>query len=161
MKLKMTACIDAPKEKVWEVLADIANVHLWVAPIISAHCKNDELNRVGTIRTCNLKGNMTIQEKWIEWNEGDSYTYQAFGAPLIKSAKNKWSVKFINGKTLLTTESLVELKGGIFGKILEPLMTLASKRMGNDSLAAIKYLIETGEPYKKKFSRLPRAPITC
>lgn len=161
MRLKMTACIEAPKEKVWNVLADIENVNLWVGPIISAHCENGNRGRVGTIRSCNLKGNMTVQEKWIEWEEGDSYTYQAFGAPLVKSARNTWSVKSANGKTLLTTESVVELKGGILGKLLEPLMLFASKKMGNDSLAAIKFLIETGHPYEKKSSKLPRAPIAC
>ncbi|VAW76000.1 hypothetical protein MNBD_GAMMA12-2667 [hydrothermal vent metagenome] len=161
MKLKMTACIEAPKEKVWNVLSDIENVHLWIDPIISAHCEYNNQSKVGTIRTCNLKGNMRVQEKWIEWNEGDSFTYQAFGAPLIKSAKNTWSVKSVNGNTLLTTESVIELKGGILGKLLNPLMLFVSKKMGGDSLAAIKYLIETGHPYEKKFSKLPRVPISC
>ncbi|VAW57174.1 hypothetical protein MNBD_GAMMA07-394 [hydrothermal vent metagenome] len=161
MKLKMSACIDAPKEKVWAVLANVENVNLWIAPIISAHCEGDTRKGVGTVRVCKLKGNMTVQEKWIEWNEGHSYTYQAFGAPLVKKAINTWSIKSVNGKALLTTESTVELKGKVFGKLLEPLMLLVSKRMGADSLAAIKYLIETGQPYAKKFSTLPRVLSAC
>jgi len=157
----MTACIEAPKEKVWKVLADIENVHLWIAPIISATCEKGKTSGIGTIRTCNLKGNISIREEWVDWVEGHSYTYKAFGAPLIKSAHNTWSVKSENRKTLLTTESTVELKGGVSGKLLEPLMRIVSKKMGSDSLAAIKYLIEQGKPPEKKHSKLPRAPVSC
>jgi len=161
MNLKMTACIDAPIGKVWKVLADVANVHLWIEPIISASCENGKTNGVGTIRTCNLKGNLSIREEWTDWNEGHSYTYKAFGAPMVKSAKNKWSLLPENGKTLLITESTVELKGGLLGKLLEPLMFFVSKRMGSNSLAAIKYLIENGRAYEKQHSKLPRVPISC
>ncbi len=80
---------------------------------------------------------------------------------MIKSAKNKWSVKSVNGKTLLTTESEVKLKGGIFGKLLEPLMFFLTKKMGINSLAAFKYLVEVGRSYEGKFSNLPKAPIVC
>ncbi len=161
MKLKMTACINAPKEDVWRVLADVENVHLWIDPIISASCENDETVGVGTVRTCKLKGNIAIREEWIEWMEGQSYKYKAVGAPLVKSAENTWSIKSEKGKTLLTTESTVELKGGILGKCLDPLMRIMSKRMGSDSLAAIKYLVENGQASKMKHSKLPRAAISC
>lgn len=43
MKLKMTACIEAPEEKVWEILANITNVHLWIDPVISATCEDGKL----------------------------------------------------------------------------------------------------------------------
>lgn len=161
MKLKMSACIEAPKEKVWQVLSDISNVGSWVDPILSAHCENDKRSGVGAIRVCHLKGNMTIKEKWVEWDEGKSYTYQGYGAPFLKSAKNKWSIKPYKGKTLVTTESEVELKGGIFGKLLEPLLFFFTKKMGANALAAFKYLVETGEPYEGKHSTLHRVPTAC
>ncbi|NOX91377.1 MAG: SRPBCC family protein [Gammaproteobacteria bacterium] len=161
MKMKMSACIEAPKEKVWQILSDVSNVDLWVDPIISAHCETDKKRGVGMIRVCQLKGNMTVREKWVKWDEGNSYTYQAFGAPLIKSARNTWSIESVNGKTLLVTESEVVLKAGIFGRLLEPLIYLVTKKMGADSLAAFKYLVEVGRPYEGKFSGLPRVPVVC
>ncbi len=161
MKLVMSACIEAQKDQVWNILADITNVHLWVDPIISASCEGGVKNGIGTIRTCHLKGNMVVKEKWVQWNEGDSFTYHAESMSIIKSAINKWTVKSSNGKTLVITESEVVLKGGIFGKILEPAMYLISKKMGADSLAALKYLVETGKPFEKKFSKLPRVPTAC
>lgn len=125
------------------------------------HLRRWKTGGAGTIRTCHLKGNISIREKWIDWDEGHSYTYMTHGAPFVKSARNTWSVKSKKGKTLLTTESAVELKGGVVGKLLEPLMLIISKRMGANSLAAIKYLIENGKPPTKKHSKLPRVPISC
>jgi len=55
----------------------------------------------------------------------------------------------------------VELKGGPFGRLLEPIMALAFRRMGSNSLAAFKYLVENGRPYAGKHSDLPRAAATC
>lgn len=161
MKLVMSACIEAQKEQVWKTLSDIENVHLWVDPIISASCESGVENGVGTIRTCNLKGNMVVKEKWVQWDEGNSFTYHAEAMSIIKSAKNKWAIKSIKGKTLVITESEVVLKGGFFGKVLEPLMYLVSKKMGAESLAALKYLVETGKPFEKNFSKLPRVSIAC
>ncbi|MFK5894764.1 MAG: SRPBCC family protein [Pseudomonadota bacterium] len=161
MKLRMSACIEAKKDQVWKVLSDISNVNLWVDPIISANCEGNIKHGVGTIRTCKLKGNMTIREKWVEWDEGNSFTYHAEETSFFKSAKNKWTVKSEKQKTLVITESEVTLQGGIFGKIFEPLMYLVSKKMGAESLAALKYLVETGKPFKRKFSKLPRVQIGC
>ena len=39
MNLKMSACIEAPKERAREVLSDVTNDPLWVGPILSAHCE--------------------------------------------------------------------------------------------------------------------------
>jgi hypothetical protein len=76
-------------------------------------------------------------------------------------AENKWSVKADNDKTLVITESRVILKGSVFRKIFESFIYLVSKIMGTESLAALKYLVETGKPFERKFSKLPRVPIEC
>ena len=160
MKLRMSACINATKDKVWNTLSDISNVDLWVGPILTAHCEND-VRGVGAVRVCNLKGNMTVKERWTAWSESDSFSYQADETAYFKSAKNTWSVISENGKTLVITESEVVLRGGVIGKICEPLMYIISKKMGADSLAALKYLVENGTPYKGSFSKLPRVSNVC
>ncbi len=161
MKLKMTACIDASKEKVWSILSDISNINLWVEPIESAYCEGDVGKGVGAVRVCNLKGNMTVREKWTQWDEGNSFTYEAEETKYFIRATNRWSLSTENGQTLITTESEVVLKGGIIGKLFEPLMYLVSKKMGADSLAALQYYAENGRPYSGKISKLPRVSIVC
>ena len=161
MKLKMAACIDAPKEKVWQVLSDIAHINLWVEPIQSAYCEGDVTRGVGALRVCHLHGDMVVRERFVQWEENNAFTYEAEPTKLFKWAKNKWSIKTESGKTLVTTESEVILGFGILGKLLEPLMYLMSKKMGKDSLAALQYLVETGQPYEGKFSKLPRVSASC
>lgn len=161
IKLTMSVCIDADKGKVWKMLSQIEKITLWVEPIISAYCEGEINKGIGTVRVCNLKNNISIKEKWTKWDEGNSFTYEGYDIPMVKNAKNTWSVKSIKGKTLLTTESEVELKGGFLGKCLEPLMRFMSKKMGNESLAALRYLVENGKPYNGKISRLPEFPAIC
>lgn len=161
IQLLLSACIEAPIDKTWAILAKVEQVNLWVEPILTAYCDSGQTKGVGTVRTCNLKGNITIQEKWIEWDDGHSFTYLGYNIPMVQYAKNRWSVSPVNGKTLVTTESEVELSGGLLGSLIEPFMRLISKRMGADSLAALKFLVETGHPYNGKPSSLPRALKTC
>ena len=159
--IKVTACIDASCEATWDVLSDLESISLWSEPVTLAKCDGDIKQGVGAERICHLGNNMVITECWISWVEGESYTYEGFNLPLVKSAKNTWSVKSENGKTLLTSESEIVLKGGRVGKLLEPLMRFASNRIGSDSLSAFKFLVENGKPYEGKHSLLPRVSAVC
>ncbi len=160
-KMKYSACIDASPETTWVFLTDLENISSWSEAVLSSECKGERKRGIGAERTCRLSKNTVITECWTSWEEGESYTYEGFDLPLVKSAQNTWSVKAENGKTLLTTESEIVLKGGIFGRLLEPLMLLISKKMGSDSLSAFKYLVENGKPYQGKHSSLPRVSATC
>ena len=161
IKLLLSACIEAEKDNVWKILSQVEQINLWVEPIISAYCEGDLIKGVDTVRVCTLKRNITIKEKWVNWDEGHSFTYIGYNIPMVKRAINTWSVESIKGKTLVTTKSETELKGGVAGKLLEPLMRLMSKKMGNESLAALKYLVENKKPYDGKLSMLPDLPVAC
>ena len=161
IRLQGSVCVEASVEAVWAVLSDIENVPLWVEPIVEAYCSSDTKRGIGTERTCKLKGNMTIKEKWIHWEEGKSFAYIGYGLPLMKSAKNTWTLKNENGKTLLTSEAEIEFKGGVLGKFLELIFGPPMRRMGSPTLAAFKYFVENGRPFEGKHSSLPIAPVTC
>jgi len=161
LKMTRTACIDETPDKVWAVLSDIKNIPDWSEAVLSASISSDIHKGVGSERVCELKNNITITERWVAWDEGKSFTYEGFNLPLVKSAKNTWSVTAENGKTLLKTEFEVVLKGGFMGRLLEPLMRFLSSRMGSDALAAFKYLAENGHAFKGKHTKLPRVSVTC
>jgi len=65
------------------------------------------------------------------------------------------------GKTLLISHAEITLKGGIFGKLLEPFMRPMMRAMGPRALASLKYLVEQGMPFQGKHSKLALAPVTC
>ncbi len=163
MKLKATACIEASKEKTWEYLSDVSNINLWVDSIATSPCEGTRTRGIGTVRVCGLQGGKTAKEEFIAWNEGNSYTYQALEipVPIMKQAKNTWSVTSVNGKTLLTAEPEVVLKGGVFGKLLGLIMRPMIQKEMTQVLASFKYLVENGKPYEGKVSDLSRAPVAC
>lgn len=105
---------------------------------------------------------MVVEERWTAWDEGRSFRYEGFGIPLVKRAVNTWSVSpHSPQQTLLTSQAEVELKGGWLGRLFEPLMAFAMRKMAPNSLAAFKYLVENGRPYQGRHSTLPRAAVSC
>ena len=158
MKLNDSVCINAPVEKVWAVLSQLESIPLWVPAIRHAYCPK-ESRGVGAERVCELK-QATIRETIVAWDEGRSFTYRGEGAPMMKRAQNTWRVDAHGGQTLVTSSAEVELKGGVFGQLFEPLVRRMSMRLGAQSLASLKFLVENGKPYDGS-ARLSRAPATC
>ncbi len=62
---------------------------------------------------------------------------------------------------MLVSEAEVEIKGGVFGRLLEPMLAPVMNRMAPSTLAAFKYLVEHGKPYSGEISELPRVTATC
>jgi ligand-binding SRPBCC domain-containing protein len=154
-----TACIDAPANEVWAVLSRLDAIQLWVRSIEHSHCPGQSRG-VGALRVCELK-QATIRETFLEWEEGRSFTYQGEGAPMMQRAINRWSVEAQGNRTLVTSSAEVVVKGGVFGRLLEPLLGLVFVRLGARSMASLKYLVEHGEPFSGSARNLVAAPIAC
>jgi hypothetical protein len=162
IRLSGSVCIDAPADVVWARLATLEDIQLWSESVLHARCEGQRSRGAGAERTCDLVGNVTITERWIRWDEGRSFTHEGFGIPLVKRARNVWSVQPEGARqSRLTSAAEVELKGGVVGRLLEPIMVALSRRMASHALAAFKYLVEHGRPYGGRHSELPRAPATC
>jgi hypothetical protein len=112
------------------------------------------------VRLCELSQG-SIRETIVEWDEGRSFAYRGEGAPMLESATNRWSVEERGSQTLVTSSAEATLAGGVFGRLLEPLMTIMFRRMGAQSLASLKYLVEHGEPYTGPLRDLMPIPASC
>jgi carbon monoxide dehydrogenase subunit G len=159
LKLKSSVCIDAPVEKVWAALSDLSSIHLWVEAITRSYCPAQSRG-VGAVRICELRQG-TIEETIVGWEEGRSFTYQGVGAPMLKRATNTWSVEANGEQTLVTSTAEAELKGGVIGLLLEPLLKVVFAQMGARSLASLKYYVEHGRPYPGRARELAVGPVAC
>jgi carbon monoxide dehydrogenase subunit G len=159
LRMTQTVCIDAPADAVWRRLSELESIRLWVPAIKHSHCPGQSRG-VGAVRVCELS-QATIRETIVEWDEGRSFTYQGEGAPMMKSASNRWSVEARGGQTLVTTSAEVVIKGGAFGTLLQPLLKPVFTRLGLRSLATLKYFVENGKPYAGNARDLPFAPAAC
>lgn len=161
IKLYSSVCIEAPAAKVWAHLAKLEDIQIWSAAVLEAHCVGDATRGVGAERVCRIPGNLTIREHWTAWEEGHTYTYEGFGLPMMKRAVNRWTVVPQGEKTLLTSEAELDLKGGVFARVLEPLMSPVIRKGAANALAPFKYFVEHGSPYSGKSSELAIAPAAC
>jgi carbon monoxide dehydrogenase subunit G len=159
-QVQSSVCIKASPVRVWRYLSDIENITLWVPAVKKAWCETDQNRGVGTVRLCKLDG-FELREAFVEWDEGRGLTYRAEGAPMIQSATNHWRVETMGDQTLVTSRTEIVLKGGAFGRLLEPLMKLAVRFGLPNALAPLKYHVETGKPFHGKATDLPRAPAYC
>lgn len=161
IKLFASVCIEAPAETVWARLSKLEDIQLWSEPVVHARCEGALSQGVGAERICELAGNYTIKEYWVAWDEGRSFTYEGFGIPLMKRAVNRWTVLPHGAQSLLISEAELEIKGGVFGKILELILGPLLRRMAPNALAGFKYFVEHGHPYPGKAAELPGAPASC
>lgn len=159
--ISRSVCVDAPASKVWQVLSQLEAIHLWVEPIRHSYCEGSATRGRDAVCVCELGGNIRVRETIIEWVEGKSFAYSGEGAPLAKRAINRWAVEERGSQSLVTTTAEVVLKGGIFGRILEPLFAVVAGRMGVRSLAGLKFYVENGTPYVGTARRLLPIPAAC
>ena len=156
-----SVCIDAPSEKVWAALARLEDIELWSEVVRHARCDGPISRGVGAERTCDLRGGITIKERWLEWDEGRSFTYEGLGVPLIARARNSWTIHGDGERSLLISRAQVILKGGVLAKPFEPLIRFQINRVGSRTLAAFKYLVEHGRPPPGRHANLPKIPVAC
>ena len=160
LRLKDSVCIDAPAALVWDRLSQIDTIDRWVPAIKTVRCATEVTRGRGAVRVCELQ-RFSVREEFIEWDEGRSFKYRGTGAPMMKWATNRWSLESYGAKTLVTSEVELVVKGGAVGRLLEPVMALAIRLGLPNSLAPLKFYLETGRPFEGKPGRLPRAPATC
>ncbi len=162
LTLSDSVCIDAPVEATWGVLARLTDIEYWSEAVVASRCEGPLSRGVGAERTCDLKGGITIVERWTAWDDGRSFSYQGVGLPLVAHAENTWTVEAEGGQTLLRTEARVTMKWGLIGReLLEPLVAVQSKRLSRHSLASIKYFVEHGVPAPVPHKLLPLAAASC
>ncbi|MBX9587702.1 MAG: SRPBCC family protein [Hyphomonadaceae bacterium] len=73
IRLSGSVCIDAPVDMVWSSLARLEDIEIWSHLVRRASCPHGRSRGVGAERTCELAGNIIIEERWIAWDEGRSF----------------------------------------------------------------------------------------
>ena len=76
-KLSTEIQIDAPREKVWAVLADLEAVQYYDPAITKAYYTTDGRDGVGAARQCDFDGGY-VRERVTEWKPGEGYAINAY-----------------------------------------------------------------------------------
>ena len=161
LSLTSSVCIDAPAEAVWAALARIEDIPLWSTDVVTASCPVGHERGVGAQRICHLRGGIELTEIWTSWEDGHTFTYEGQGVPLLRLARNTWTVTPEGTRTLLTSNAEVTVNGGRLGRLLEPLMAWQGKRMGNRTLNAFASLVNTRDAAKPHRNPRVTHPVSC
>ena len=149
--------IDAPAEKVWEVLGDnYENVGRWATVIPESAPRNNQEGELQG-RTCYTAYGDT-KEMITNWDEQNmTYSYQADGLPAIfKSGGSTWAIRPVGGHRSHVTMKLrmefAPLPGLLMGWLMKPRMDKDMDGLMDD----LKHYVEKGTPHPKKLKSLEK-----
>jgi len=122
--------IDAPAETVWAVLADYENIHIFHPGVEDSCLIGEQKNGLGAVRRCDFKGGGSVEEKIIDWVEGERYTVELSKIDMpLKSASATLSVVPDGaGACTATMHMEYQPKYGILGALMDRMMI--KKTMG-------------------------------
>lgn len=142
-KTNFKTTINAPKEKVWAILADFGGVHKWAPAVTHSATLNNTNRGVGCERTCQISEVGSIKERIIEWNEGKGYKYEVSAIPHtpVKSAISTWTITPEGSKTIVELSTEFSLDGSESEK---QEFLKQSQILFSSSLEGLKQFVESG-----------------
>jgi len=143
--------INAPKDKVWSILADIGSVQNYSPGVVKSLSTSDAKNGIGASRHCDLLPMGSVEERVIEWDEGNSYKIEIYeGKKVPFLGTGKFEVSEIDAKTKVKMTFDYNIKGGIIASIMGMMMKGKMDKTIEGVLIGLKHHAETGEEVSLK-----------
>lgn len=149
--MESSITINASKETVWSVLANLGGVVNYHPFIDNSYYNTDATEGTGAGRVCEFNNGMKINERAIHWNDGTSYTlaieFITGPVPPIKDIRGTLMVEQAEANTSKVTMRMdYKTRFGIIGKVMDRRMVQPQYgRMLDGIMAGLKHHVETGE----------------
>ena len=161
--IERTAIIEAPKAEVWAALADFGAISVWNPNVKASKLTSTKTHGIDITRECHLSPMGSVQERVIEWIEGEMMSievYQFDKIPAMRSAVATLRVEPVADATRVTVSMEYAVGLGSLGVGMNALMmkrqfgTVASKLV-----AGLKLFVETGQPVPPR-AKLPLSAVS-
>jgi uncharacterized protein YndB with AHSA1/START domain len=151
--------IDAPIERVWEVLADIGSIQAWNPGVQSSHLTTLYGAGVGATRHCKLAGRRHVDEVVVDWEPLKRLTMRITATNLPLAASDiRFMLRAAATGVIVSASPAYTVRYGLLGKILNRLVIGPRYREGIKALlAGLKTHIETGGAQPTPDSRIESA----
>lgn len=155
--------IDAPRHRVWDVVADIGGIAAWAPSISESHVIGDQKTGLGAKRFCKHQLMGAIEEEVVAWDEG-RLARLAVTKGLPPPAGNVSGTYELedssDGATLMSLTIRFDMGWGVLGRMMVPMMGLILRRDLALGLAGLKYFVEEGGPIPASSRKLPMAAVS-
>lgn len=152
MKLKQIRqelTINVTPERMWEILSQYGDVSRFHAGVVESHRLdgNDNQAAPGCERVCHIVDmglHITLKERIIEYQEGESYTYEVYEWKNFPLHKMLFGFQILHSDkpgVVLAINIDYKAKPGF----ITPLMAGKMRRLARDVLLGYKHFAETGE----------------
>ena len=140
--------INAPADKVWDVLDDYAGVEKFSIGIDKSPLIGDKKTGLGAVRHCIFHDQTSLHEEIVEYKEHKSFkvVLSNFTAPMkfMHAAFNVEKISETSCKVAMNMD--FEVKFGLLGKLLGKLVIgRLIKRVNEDLLLGLAYYTVTGK----------------
>ena len=138
--------VDAPRERVWDVIADLGAVSVWNPALADSHYTSAAKGGLEASRHCDFPDGGYVKENVVEWRPGEAFTLELYeGTVPFASARGSMSVSKDGDGTIVTIALEYELKSDT------PVDPQEVERENREDLfplvlAGLKHYVETGEP---------------
>ena len=143
--------VNAPREKVWEVLSDLGSIYKWNPGVAHSHSTSDALDGEGATRHCDLQnGKMKIgylEERAFDWHDGEGYTIDIYASNMpLSDSTVEFEIDSDGAETIVTVTPRYRVKYGPLGWLMNGLIGKRMYQNGmNELLSGLKYHVETGK----------------
>jgi Polyketide cyclase / dehydrase and lipid transport len=135
--------IAADPQAVWDVLADFGSISSWADNIDHSCILNQGSKPIGTTRRVQI-GRNALVETITEFDATWALAYDVAGLPKrVRRFNNRWSLRrVVNGKTVVTLTSTVEIGSGPMRKLAERAVCRVQVRQSDIMLAGLANRLE-------------------
>jgi carbon monoxide dehydrogenase subunit G len=141
--------INAPREKVWAVLADLGAIQNFNPGVKKSYYTSEAREGVGAARVCEFRPIGAVEESALDWQEGKSFTLDVRPlekAPPFKKATARFQLDSVGQKTRVAVDINYTLRFGLLGQLLDAVMFRPQfGKAAPEILLGLKHYVETGE----------------
>ena len=135
----VTTTIQAPRTKVWNILADIGTIAAWNPGVVESHLTSDNGHTsghgVGATRYCDLGDKNYLDEQVVEWEQEQRLTMRITDTNLpLKEVDIRFTLQGDDTATTVTVAPEYAMPYGVFGQLMDAVYVRRTYKKGMKSL---------------------------